>query len=175
MNFVIDGESRAMPVSKPDIVGDCALDFLSRQKAENPFYLLVPFYAPHTPYDYQPEEYRKWFEGSKFSCFPANANESLAESRLGRHAHDVKSMHAYSALIAAWSHVGRIVKRLEAMGVRDNTLVIFTADQGWNAGHHGVWGKGNGTGPLHMYEESLRVPMIWNHPARSAPVRRSAR
>lgn len=165
MNFVIDGESRAMPGFKTDIVGDCALDFLSRQKAENPFYLLVPFYAPHTPYDYQPEEYRKWFEGSKFSCFPRTPMNPWQNRDLAGMHNDVKSMHAYSALIAGVDHnVGRIVKRLEAMGVRDNTLVIFTADQGWNAGHHGVWGKGNGTVPFNMYEESLRVPMIWNHP-----------
>jgi arylsulfatase A-like enzyme len=55
------------------------------------------------------------------------------------------------------------------MGVRDNTLIVFTADQGWNAGHHGVWGKGNGTWPFNMYEESLRVPLIWNHPGRIKP------
>jgi hypothetical protein len=33
---------------------------------------------------------------------------------------------------------------------RENTVVIFSADQGWCAGHHGVWGKGNGSGPWYM-------------------------
>jgi arylsulfatase A-like enzyme len=76
-------------------------------------------------------------------------------------------MRSYSALITgADANIGRIVKRLEELGLRENTLVIFTADQGWNAGHHGVWGKGNGTVPFNMYEESLRVPLIWNHPGR---------
>ncbi len=63
-------------------------------------------------------------------------------------------------------NIGRVLQKLDEMRVRDNTLVIFTADQGWNAGHHGVWGKGNGTVPFNMYEESLRVPLIWNHPGR---------
>ncbi|MEZ5357113.1 MAG: sulfatase-like hydrolase/transferase, partial [Bryobacteraceae bacterium] len=66
-------------------------------------------------------------------------------------------------------NVGRVVKRLEEMGVRDDTLVVFSADQGWNAGHHGVWGKGNGTWPFNMYEESIRVPLVWNHPGRIKP------
>ena len=79
-------------------------------------------------------------------------------------------MHAYSALITGVDHnVGRILKRLEEMGQRENTLVVFTADQGWNAGHHGVWGKGNGTWPFNMYEESIAVPLIWNHPGRIKP------
>jgi len=77
------------------------------------------------------------------------------------------SMLAYSALITGVDrNVGRILRRLEDLGVRDNTAVIFTADQGWNAGHHGVWGKGNGTVPFNMLEESIRVPLIWNHPGR---------
>jgi arylsulfatase A-like enzyme len=86
---------------------------------------------------------------------------------LANHHGNRASKDAYSALIAGMDHnVGRIVKKLEELGVRDNTLVVFTADQGWNAGHHGVWGKGNGTVPLNMYEESLHVPLIWNLPGR---------
>src|SRR5262249_15047677 len=77
--------------------------------------------------------------------------------------------HAYSALISGVdANIGRILGRLEELRLRDDTLVVFTADQGWNAGHHGVWGKGNGTVPFNLYEESLRVPMIWNHPGRIA-------
>jgi arylsulfatase A-like enzyme len=88
---------------------------------------------------------------------------------LAGHHRNEKSMLAYSALIAGVDYnVGRILNRLAEMGVRDNTLVIFTADQGWNAGHHGIWGKGNGTVPFNMYEESLRVPMIWSHPGKIA-------
>jgi arylsulfatase A-like enzyme len=63
-------------------------------------------------------------------------------------------------------NVGCILRRLERLKLREDTLVVFTADQGWNAGHHGVWGRGNGTIPFNLYEESIRVPMIWNHPGR---------
>ena len=64
------------------------------------------------------------------------------------------------------ANVARILRRLEERKLRENTLVIFTADQGWNAGHHGMWGKGNGTVPYNLYDESARVPLIWNHPGR---------
>jgi arylsulfatase A-like enzyme len=37
-----------------------------------------------------------------------------------------------------------------------------------------VWGKGNGTVPFNMYEESLRVPLIWNHPGRIPAARTPA-
>ncbi len=168
--FVVNGETRPMKGFKTDLVTDFALDFLSQQTAEAPFYLLLPFYAPHTPFDYQPEPYRAPYADSKFSCFPRTPMHPWQNRGLANNHNNTKSMQAYSALISGVDHnIGRILKRLEERGQRENTLVIFCADQGWNAGHHGVWGKGNGTVPFNMYEESLRVPMIWNHPGKIKP------
>jgi len=169
--FVVNGKPDNQEAYKTDRVGDHALEFLDTRKGkDDPFYLLVPFYAPHTPFDYQPEVYRKPFENSSFSCFPDVPRHPWSNKGLASHYKNKKSMLAYSALINGLdTNVGRIVKRVEEMGARDNTLVIFTADQGWNSGHHGFWGKGNGTWPFNMYEESIRVPMIWNHPGHIKP------
>ncbi len=159
MEFVVNGERRKPARFKTDAVGDYAVEFLNQQKKGQPFYLLVPFYAPHTPFDYQPEEYRKHYANAALSCFPdtpigPRQNPGLAQM-FGKREPKV----AYSSLITGADHnMGRVLKRLEELGLRDDTLVVFTADQGWNAGHHGVWGKGNGTIPFNMYEESLRVP-----------------
>jgi choline-sulfatase len=162
--FVVNGEHRTIERFKTDAVGDFAIDFLNQQKKGQPFYLLVPFYAPHTPYDYQPEPYRKPYQNSKFSCFPDTPVSPWQNPGLSRMFGKREPKLAYSALITGADHnIGRIVTRLEQLGLRENTLVIFTADQGWNAGHHGVWGKGNGTIPFNLYEESLRVPLICNH------------
>ncbi len=166
VEFIRNGSQTAAQPFKTDAVGDFALDFLDRQKGrENPFYLLVPFYAPHTPFDYQPQAYREPYENSNFECFPRGAPHPWQNRNLRRHHNDTESMRSYSALITgADANVGRVLSKLEELGKRDDTLVIFTADQGYNAGQHGVWGKGNGTWPFNMYEESIRVPMIWNHP-----------
>jgi arylsulfatase A-like enzyme len=166
--FVRNGARAIVPGYKTDIVADCALEFLDRQRnSRGPFCLLMPFYAPHTPYDYQPEQYRRWYRDAKFACYPTTPPHPWQNKGLRAHHGNRSSMLAYSALISGVDHnVGRILKKLEELGVRGDTLVVFTADQGWNAGHHGVWGKGNGTWPFNMYEESVRVPLIWNHPGR---------
>jgi choline-sulfatase len=166
VEFVVNGERRKVPGFKTDAVGSFALDFLDRVK-DRPFCLYVPFYAPHTPFDYQPDEYRKPYENARFSCFPRVPTHPWANPGTTRHHGSVESMRGFSALVTgADANVGRILRKLDEMGVRENTTVIFTADQGFNCGHHGVWGKGNGTVPFNMYEESLRVPLIWNHPGR---------
>jgi arylsulfatase A-like enzyme len=153
---------------KTDIEADGALEFLEQQKGRsNPFYLLVPFNAPHDPYDYQPEQDRAHYAESSFSCFPDVPRHPWQRPSLGVYHGKRDAKLSYSALVTGVDrNVGRILNRLEELGMRDNTLVVFTADQGWNAGHHGIWGKGNGTVPFNMYEESLRVPLIWNHPGR---------
>jgi choline-sulfatase len=167
--FVVNGEHRKITGFKTDAVANFAMEFLRQQRNGNPFYLLVPFYAPHMPYDFQPEDDRKWYADSTFPCFPdvpvSPWQNPVLRGLFGKREPKV----AYSALISAVDrNVGRILKQLEELGLRENTLVIFTADQGWNAGQHGVWGKGNGTVPFNMYEESLRVPLIWNQPGRIA-------
>jgi choline-sulfatase len=54
--------------------------------------------------------------------------------------------------------IGRVLERLEAMGVLANTYVIYTADHGMAIGRHGLQGKQN------LYEHTLRVPMIVKGP-----------
>jgi arylsulfatase A-like enzyme len=163
--FVHNGERRKIAGFKTDVQTDFALDFLDRHH-RNPFFLYVPFYAPHTPFNFQPEGDRAPHADSQFPCFPDQPEHPWQNKALRRMHGSRDAKWAYSALISGVDRsVGRVLERLERLGVRENTLVIFTADQGWNAGHHGVWGKGNGTVPFNMYEESIRVPLIWNHPA----------
>jgi choline-sulfatase len=168
VEFVKNGVKGKLREYKTDSVGDCALEFLDTVK-EKPFYLLVPFYAPHTPFDFQPDEYREPYKDAKFSCFPDTPKHPWQNPGLARHHGNKESMRAYSALVSGVdANVGRILKKLEEMGVRENTLIVFTADQGWSAGHHGVWGKGNGTWPFNLYDGGARVPLIWNHPGKIA-------
>jgi choline-sulfatase len=164
--FVTNGARHKLFGYKDDLVADGALDFLDRAK-DQPFFLLVNFYGPHTPFDYQPERYREPYRNAEFPCFPDEPvhpwqNPGTADLH-GRR----ESKVAYSALVAGVdANTGRILRRLERLKLRENTLLIFTADEGWNAGHHGIWGPGNGTIPFNLYDESIRVPMIWNYPGR---------
>ncbi|MDX1982175.1 MAG: sulfatase-like hydrolase/transferase [Bryobacteraceae bacterium] len=170
VEFVRNGTRTKLSEFKTDSVGDCALEFLEQSRGRQPFYLLVPFYAPHTPFDFQPEAYRKHYNEANFGCFPDTPKHAWQNPGLGAHHGNRKSMHSYSALISGVdANVGRVLRKLDELGLRGDTSVVFTADQGWNAGHHGVWGKGNGTWPFNMYDESIRVPLIWNHPGRIKP------
>ena len=60
-------------------------------------------------------------------------------------------------------NVGRVMDWLDATGLRDNTIVIYTSDQGFFLGEHGMYDK------RFMYEESLRMPFLVRWPAAIKP------
>lgn len=62
----------------------------------------------------------------------------------------------YAAISAMDAGVGRILTNLDELGRREDTLVVFMSDNGMNLGHHGIWGKGNRTFPLNMYNTSAK-------------------
>lgn len=70
----------------------------------------------------------------------------------------------FAALTAMDANIGRILDRVEALVLRESTLIWFLGDNGFNCGHHGLWGKGNSSFPLNMYDESVLVPAIASHP-----------
>ena len=66
------------------------------------------------------------------------------------------------------SQIGRILDRLEALGLAEDTLLVFTSDHGHLFGQHGLTAKG----PFH-YEDLVRVPLIVGQPGRVPAGRRS--
>ena len=66
-----------------------------------------------------------------------------------------RTLHAYYATVTALDfHIGRLVRALEDLGRLDNTLVIFSADQGIAVGSHGLLGKQN------LYDHSMKAPLV---------------
>jgi arylsulfatase A-like enzyme len=59
--------------------------------------------------------------------------------------------------------VGRLLDKLDEAGLAENTLVIYTSDQGFFLGEHGWFDK------RFMYEESLQMPFLVRHPASISP------
>ena len=160
--FFRDGEEVQLPGYKTDLITDEALRFIEANK-DKPFFAKVSFNAPHTPYNFQPEEYRRPYLNSTFPAFPQEAPHPNQIRVYRQHLGKVETRLSYMALVRGVDqNTGRIVRALDRFGLRKNTLVIFCADQGFNCGHHGVWGKGNGTLPFNLYEETIRIPFIWN-------------
>ena len=150
------------------VITDDALAYIDRHAhGDHPFYLGVHYTAPHSPWTGHPQEIVDSYEACPFDSCPQEPIHPWAIGLTHNHMGNRESMKGYFAAVTAMDmDVGRILDRLEQQGIRENTLVIFLSDNGFSLGHHGFWGKGNGTYPANMYENSIKVPAVMSHPER---------
>ena len=153
-----------------DLITDRACADIRRLANQaQPFYLSVHYTAPHSPWgsDQHPKKWIDFYDSCAFPSIPdvPDDPDMVTGPVYGtptRH----ENLRGYFAAISAMDEgVGRIVDALEANGVLDDTLLIFTADNGMSMGHHGIWGKGNGTFPCNMYDTAVKVPFLLRCPA----------
>ncbi len=158
-----------------DVITDNALRWLEEQKpsADAPFYLSVHYTAPHSPWsreNHPADLYDRYYNDCPFQSVPENLSPPEWVRHLSIPVETAEQRRAhlsgyYAAVTGMDRNIGRLIDWLEANDLRDDTMIVFTSDNGMNMGHHGVYGKGNATYPLNMFEESVKVPFIVSDPS----------
>ncbi len=166
-DVMIDGVPQYLDEYVTDFFTDRAVRFIDNHPSE-PFSLHVHYTAPHTPWahDQHRSDILALYDDCPFACHPFRElhPDQVATCEVGdteeRRKYLLKGY--YAAITAVDEGVGRIMQALRRNGLDENTVVVFSGDNGMNLGQHGVWGKGNGTYPQHMYDSSVKVPfMVW--------------
>ena len=162
------GEVYSEPRYFTEVITDHAVDFL-RSKREEPFFLYVGYNGPYgLGDDMRGGHQNRWtpyYQDKDLRCFPREEiHPWLVHNR-----DIINTPSAIAGYAAAVSGVddglGRILETLGEIGAAENTIVVFTADQGLCGGHHGMWGMGDHSRPMHMFEENMRIPLVIRHPA----------
>jgi uncharacterized sulfatase len=158
-------------------------------KNEEPFFLWSSFFDPHPPY-LVPEPWDTMYDPETLTVpalVPGEHADSPPELQLTQeetpdfsswresgyglhgchsHLHDqkdlAKDIAVYYGMISLMDkQIGVILDKLDALGITDNTVVVFTTDHGHFIGQHGLTAKG----PFH-YEDAIKVPFIASCPGR---------
>lgn len=152
-----------------DAITEHAIDFLDRHH-DDPFFLFVAYNGPYGLGEHmtQPHQNRHtaYYADKDLPGFPREPiHPWLKQNR--QIINNPVSIRGYAAAVSGVDDgVGAILDTLTRHGLDEDTLVIFTADQGLCGGHHGMWGMGDHSRPIHTYEEAIHIPLIFRHPSR---------
>ncbi len=157
-----------------------ALDFLRRRPKDRPFVLTVAFFATHAedshPDQFLPQPQSMELYRDLTIPVPANATEAswkrlpdfFDEQNEGRNRwhwrfdtpekHQRMMKNYYRLATEVDATCGKVLDELEKQGVLDDTLVVFTTDNGYYHGEHGLADK------WYPHQESIRVPLIVRDP-----------
>ena len=148
----------------PELIHKQALKFMEDNK-DKPFFLYYPSIIPHAEL-FAPEEYMKKYRG-KFD--PEKNYKGVDDGKRyknGGYGSQPESHAAFAAMVDYLDmQVGEIVAKLKELGVYENTLIIFTSDNGPHLEGGADPDYFNSNGPLKgykrdLYEGGIRVPMI---------------
>jgi len=159
-----ENEGQQTGIYAPQLIHDKALSFLEENK-DTSFFLFYPSLIPHAEL-VVPEEYMAQFSGE---FLPEKEYEGVDEGdryRTGPYSSQPEAHAAFAAMITLLDEqVGEIVAKVKELGLEEETLIIFTSDNGPHVEGGADPDYFNSNGPLKgykrdLYEGGIRVPTV---------------
>ena len=175
-----------------DLITDLSLEWLERRDPNRPFALMCHHKAPHRTWQ-PDDAHARMYEDEEIAepetFWDDHATRSLAAQRAKLHMLDLdpltdlkapvppgltleeevrwryqRYIKDYLRVIASMDdNIGRLLDWLDDNGLTDDTVVVYTSDQGFFLGDHGWFDK------RFMYEESLSMPLVLRYPRLVTP------
>ena len=167
--YVNDEQDRTSGEPGKEIV-DRAIEFFKSRKPDKPVFMYLAFANPHDP-RVAAQKYLDQYErdslplpknflplhpfnnGDQFTRDELLAGFPRGEDEVRRHLHEY-----YATITALDGHIGRLLAALKDLDEYDNTIFIYSADNGLAIGSHGLMGKQN------VYDAGLKVPLVISGP-----------
>jgi arylsulfatase A-like enzyme len=173
------------------LIGDKSLEWLECRDKSKPFMLLCHFKAPHRPFE-PDAKYKDMFSGINLpepasllenyvgkgeynnrlhmtmdkmdkTDLKTDIPQNLSIDEHRRWAYQIYMKDYLRCMAGVDENVGRLLDYLDKNGLTDNTIVVYTSDQGFFLGEHGWFDK------RMMYEESINMPFVIRYPKAIKP------
>ncbi len=170
--YVVQGSDPSGAKQADVMAADQAIKALETQ-GDQPFFLAVGLVRPHVPL-VAPSPFFERYPDSEMELphVPENDWDDIPQSGISKNSRGSgldtplkkqQTLAAYYACVEFMdAQVGRILNKLDELGLEDRTIVVFTSDHGYHLGEHELWQK------MSLHEESTRIPLILSVPGKAA-------
>ena len=170
------GQVRVEPKYLTDLWTEHGMRFIEQNK-DRPFFLFLSYNGPYglgSSLNKPPRNrHAEYYADKDLPSFHREAVHPWLHNNK-QYVGNLDAIRRYACELSAIDDgVGEIASTLRRLGLDDDTLVVFTADQGWAGGQNGLWGMGDHTRPLHAFDSTMHIPLICRRPGAIPPARTS--
>lgn len=161
-NFLVNGTPERADEWTDDRSAGYAIRFLEKERAKDkPFVLVVGFKAPHGPFE-PPKRLAEAFANEQARAVPNLGLPPGFNTDIGKKK-DVGekvpvNLNYFRCIAGVDDNVGKVLDALDRLKLTENTVVVYSSDNGFYLGEHTLADKRSG------YDESLRIPLLVRYP-----------
>jgi arylsulfatase A-like enzyme len=165
--IIEDGKLRKEAGYTTDLWTRKGIEFIEQNK-ERPFFLFLAYNGPYALGNLMLSRSRnrhaEHYRDKRFASFPVDAMHPWQHANKQFHNKQVAMERTACEVSGVDDGVGEVMAALKRLGLDDNTLVVYAADQGWMGGQNGMWGMGDHFRPTGAHELMMQIPFIFRHP-----------
>src|SRR5688572_23063432 len=162
-----DGKVRIEAGYTTDLWTKRGVEFIEKNK-ERPFFLFLAYNGPYVLGNLMLNDAKNrhaaYYADKEMLSFPRDAMHPWQHANKPFH-NSLRAMRRTAAEVSGVDDgVGDVMATLKRLGLDENTLVVFSADQGWMGGQNGMWGMGDHFRPIGAHELMMQIPLIFRQP-----------
>jgi arylsulfatase A-like enzyme len=150
-----------------DLWTDRGVKFIEQNK-DRPFFLFLAYNGPYSLGNLMRNQSKnrhvEKYRGHHFLSFPVDTMHPWQNANKNFHNTQTAMERTACEVSGVDDGVGEVMATLKRLGLDDNTLVVYAADQGWMGGQNGMWGMGDHFRPIGAHELMMQIPLIFRQP-----------